>query len=103
MRKVWRVRNTREDWPFQPWSGGRASRWEVDPKRTRRQISSGSALGRLTLVLVPLLFAGLAGLALAHRHAGSQTSPDDKLRQSACADRHIAQLVREHLLVVRGL
>ena len=101
VRKVRRVRNTREDCPFQPWSGGTASHWEVNPKRTK-QISSGAVLGRLTLVMVPILFVGLAGLALA-RHAGNETSPGDKLRQSACADRHIAELVREHLRAVRGL
>jgi hypothetical protein len=68
-------------------------------------LTSRTALRRWLLlgVVVPMLLVGLAGVAVAHRHAGGQIPAQERFSQSACADRDIAELVREHRRVVRGL
>jgi hypothetical protein len=103
MSNASRIRNTRENWPFRPWSTNTAARWELNERAPTALFSGRTMRGWLIVILVPILLVGLAGVAVAHRHAGSQTTSQDRLGQSACADQHIAELVREHLLVVRGL
>jgi hypothetical protein len=106
MTKASRIRTTREDWPFQPWPQSRRStipRWEVAAASTAVWFSRTVARSWLFLLLVPMLLLGLAGVAVAHWHAGSQTSPQEGLGQLTCADHDIDELVREHRRAVRGL
>ena len=104
-----RIGSAREDWPFQPWPARRGNtlgRWGDDMPVRGTAISHLTAGRWLLLALVPVLVVGLAGVAVARLvadDAGSEASSENSRGDSACSDRHVAALVREHRRAVRGL
>jgi hypothetical protein len=105
MSKASRIRTARDDWPFEPWPQPRGRtilRWEADTPRMSA-CKSRTAARRWLLLVIPILLGGLAGVAVANWQVGSQTASQERVGPSTCADRHIAELVREHRRVVRGL
>lgn len=97
---------TRDDWPYQPWPGQTSAHWEDAAPVTAKLVPQSSGRKWLLLALVPVLVIGLAGVAVARLLAddtATETSSEDSFGNFACADQHLAGLVREHREAVSGL